>query len=94
MEGKRIPMTREFGHTFVHDDAPIHCSHYVQRVIDEYDIDWPQYSPDLNPIESVWKYIKNKLTLISKGKLDFTNIEETVKKIYAFIEKLYKGMQK
>ena len=51
--------------TFVlmHDVAPCHRS----KAVSEYFLrskveilDWPEYTPDLNPIKKWWSYIKNK----------------------------------
>ena len=78
LEGANIPLIREFEHTFVHNNAPIHHSHSHNIPIE----DWSQYSPGLNTIESFRGYIKKKLTLISEGELDFTNLKETVQKIW------------
>ncbi len=44
----------EPGTTFQQDNAPIHKARSVQNWLHEHDIksmDWPRYSPDLNPIE-------------------------------------------
>ena len=48
----------------MHDNAPCHVhrdiSTYIRRSEVEF-IDWPPYSPDLNPIENVWAWVKYKL---------------------------------
>jgi transposase len=49
---------------FMQDNAPVHRSKaniefLASTGIDT--IDWPPYSPDLNPIENVWNWIKLKL---------------------------------
>ena len=49
---------------FMQDNAPIHTAGNVKRFLEEHDIpclDWPAQSPDLNPIENVWHYIKQQL---------------------------------
>ena len=49
---------------FIHGGAPGHRS----KVISDYFtkskvavLDWPGNSPDFNPIENLWSYIKNKM---------------------------------
>jgi len=42
---------------FIHDNAPIHSARQVNEFLEENlikKIDWPPYSPDLNPIENLW----------------------------------------
>jgi transposase len=46
---------------FMQDNAPIHTAKKVSKWFQERAIpvlDWPPYSPDLNPIEHVWATMK------------------------------------
>lgn len=48
--------------SFMQDGAPGHGAQATQNKIREYGINmiyWPPYSPDLNPIEMVWNWIKD-----------------------------------
>ena len=49
-------------------------------------IDWPAYSPDLNPIENVWAYIKGKLS--GKKFISMKQIETETIKIFESIPKI------
>jgi len=52
------------GLEFMHDNAPIHTARLTTAWLLKHKIeamDWPPYSPDLNPIEHIWVHLKNKL---------------------------------
>lgn len=68
-------------YTFQHDNDPKHTSKHVKSYLEEKSIrvlEWPSQSPDLNPIEHVWAYMKREM----RGK-KFKNIRELK---YAIIE--------
>ena len=47
------------------DNAKIHWTLDALKFYSENNItvvDWPAYSPDLNPIENIWAYIKSRLS--------------------------------
>jgi hypothetical protein len=80
---------------FQQDNAPIHRSRKVeawllrQRI--SY-IDWPPYSPDLNPIEHVWSLLKARLHsmfpelfILRKNNADIAEFTECLQKAWAAI---------
>jgi len=49
---------------FMQDNAPGHSAKETKELFYQFAVivvNWPPYSPDLNPIETVWKYMKNYL---------------------------------
>jgi hypothetical protein len=56
-----IPTIWEPGLKFMQDNAPIHKAKKTMKWFEEMGIpviDWPPYSPDLNPIENLWRKLK------------------------------------
>ena len=62
--------------SYLHDNASIHKAESTMRFFEEKGIiliPIPPYSPDLNPIENVWKYLKE---MIFRNTSNFPNIAE------------------
>ena len=67
-------MSDEF--VLVHDNAPCHTAKVSKDKIEELKIDvldWPAYSPELNPIENLWSHI---VTNIYAGGKTYDNVDE------------------
>ena len=58
------------------DNAPWYTSKMIKKYLANKGINrmrWPPQSPDLNPIENLWKYIKD---MISKQKHKVSSVRE------------------
>lgn len=65
--------------TFQHDNAPCHKSRgTLQSLINNnvVALNWPPYSPDLNPIENLWAIVKKKVHATS-----YSSIEELIQSV-------------
>ena len=56
---------------FQHDNDPKHTSRDVRNDLEMklrgHVLQWPLYSPDLNPIENIWAYLKHNVEKRVKG---------------------------
>ena len=63
---------------FQQDNAPIYTAKSILKIFKNFKmkvLDWPAQSPDLNPIENIWRRIKFELSLKnSKNKNDLKKI--------------------
>ena len=70
---------------FQHDNASVHTARSVKDFIEDVGItvmEWPANSPDLNPIEHVWGYIKRELDAYSESPKTMDELWERIQEIW------------
>ena len=80
-----LPTIAQPNMAFIQDNAPVHKSHVVQEWLTDFSegaglelVDWPPYSPDLNPIENVWKLLKESMNKKFPDLKDLPRKEESL----------------
>ena len=71
---------------FQQDNAPVHKSKIIGNFFQQNEwevLEWPAYSPDLNPIENLWAILKQRLR---KQTVFWENLEEKVYEIWNEID--------
>jgi DDE superfamily endonuclease len=78
-------LTMHPGHLFMQDNAPSHASADTVKELEERGIKlikWPPYSPDLNPIESVWDWMKDYIQNHFPEKMSYDALRKAVKEAW------------
>ena len=78
------------GYTFMQDGAPPHTSNATKQFLADCNLDvmeWPPYSPDLNPIENLWGILVQR---VYKDFRQFETEDDLMERLLAEWEKLKK----
>ena len=87
---------------FQHDNAPPHVSQVTKKSLVEWGLHvlkWPANSPDLNPVENLWKLLSDAVYANGKQYISIKELEKAIKEAYEKIdpdqlENLVKSMEK
>jgi hypothetical protein len=94
LKNHMAPVLRSLGadFTFQHDNDPKHTSKVVKKYLSNANftvMEWPSQSPDLNPIENIWGYIKHRLRKRTTGPSSLDDIFGFVKVEWEALKKDY-----
>jgi len=77
-----LPGVSEPGLKFMQDNASIHTAKKTRQWFEDnmiYVVEWPPYSPDMNPIEHLWRWLKEKLNELYPRLHELKGDEEVVR---------------
>ena len=80
---------------FQQDNAPVHTARIIQGTLSElgYDImEWPPYSPDLNPIENLWALLKAEILKRHPELMQLPNNETTLDLLVDSAQEAWEGL--
>ena len=85
---------------FMQENAPCHTSKLTKGWLDQQKIltmKWPLYSPDLNPIEHIWAWIKAHLHKKKCYITNYSDLEREIRELWsevdgAMLERLFQSM--
>jgi transposase len=73
------------GMVLMQDGAPGHSAEYTRQELQDRNItviNWPAYSPDLNPIETLWNEMKDTLQKDYPAKMTYDQLQAAVKEVW------------
>jgi hypothetical protein len=77
------------GQVLMHDNAPGHAASYTVQELRERGVTviyWPPFSPDLNPIETIWNKMKDYIENHFPEKMSYDRLRAAVKEAWESVE--------
>lgn len=97
---ENLPEIADPGYFFVQDNAPTHTARIVKNWLREWAgenevhlVDWPPYSPDLNPIENLWKLLKENILKKYPELADMPKSDTALERLISAAEEVWEEFQ-